>query len=294
LWERLDAGPIEALLDLPLMSDPDRCATMDVLTVLTSPALFTDLNLFRLVVGRMATLSLEHGNTDGSASRMRGWAACWGRTSGTTRPGFASAGSGSTWWKSMGSTVSAPACVPGLCRPRGPLDAALEICRAFLRRAFQAAQDAGDLSYAAYACIDLITNRFATGDPLGEVEREAEDGLEFARKVRFGLAGDCITGSFSSFRTMPGELTPDFNSFNDADFNEDGFSRRLESNPQLAIGACWYWIRKLQACVYAGDSASGIVAAAKGRSRCFGRRRLNSSMPKYHFYAALARGGALR
>src|SRR5260370_12121343 len=48
------------------MSDPDRCATMDVLTVLTSPALFTDLNLFRLVVGRMACLSLEHGNSDGS------------------------------------------------------------------------------------------------------------------------------------------------------------------------------------------------------------------------------------
>ena len=39
---------------------------MDVLTVLTSPALFTDLNLFRLVVSRMATLSLEHGNSDGS------------------------------------------------------------------------------------------------------------------------------------------------------------------------------------------------------------------------------------
>src|SRR6202022_562068 len=46
LWQRLGSGSIEALLDLPLMSDPDRCATMDVLTVLTSPALFTDLNLF--------------------------------------------------------------------------------------------------------------------------------------------------------------------------------------------------------------------------------------------------------
>src|SRR5258706_14079007 len=48
------------------MTDPDRRATMDVLTVLTSPALFTDLNLFRLVVCRMAALSLEHGNSDGS------------------------------------------------------------------------------------------------------------------------------------------------------------------------------------------------------------------------------------
>jgi hypothetical protein len=48
------------------MTDPDRRATMDVLTVLTSPALFTEENLFRLVVCRMAALSLEHGNSDGS------------------------------------------------------------------------------------------------------------------------------------------------------------------------------------------------------------------------------------
>ena len=163
----------------------------------------------------------------------------------------------------------------------------LRICRAFLRRAFQAAQDAGDLSYAAYACIDLITNRFATGDPLGEVEREAEDGLEFARKVRFGLAGDCITGQLQLIRTMRG-LTPDFNSFNDADFNEDVFSRRLESNPQLAIGACWYWIRKLQACVYAGDSASGIVAASKVESLLW-TAPTQFEHAEYHFYAALAR-----
>ncbi len=50
LRERLGRGSIEGLLDLPLMTDPDRRATMNVLTVLTSPALFTDLNLFRLLV----------------------------------------------------------------------------------------------------------------------------------------------------------------------------------------------------------------------------------------------------
>src|ERR1700739_665976 len=61
------SGATEGLLDLPLMTDPDRRATMDVLTVLTSPALFTNLDFFRLVVGRMATLSLEQRNTDGSS-----------------------------------------------------------------------------------------------------------------------------------------------------------------------------------------------------------------------------------
>jgi predicted ATPase len=64
--QRLGSSSIESLVDLPLMIDPDRRATMDVLTMLTSPALFTEENLFRLVVCRMAALSLEHGNSDGS------------------------------------------------------------------------------------------------------------------------------------------------------------------------------------------------------------------------------------
>src|SRR5262249_62120681 len=66
LREQLESGSIEALLDLPPMKEPDRCATMDVLTVLTSPSLFTDLNLFRLVVRRTPPLSLRPRNRDRS------------------------------------------------------------------------------------------------------------------------------------------------------------------------------------------------------------------------------------
>ena len=54
LCQRLRSAPIDGLLDMPPMRDPDRCATMDVLTVLTSSALFTDLNLLPLIVSRMA------------------------------------------------------------------------------------------------------------------------------------------------------------------------------------------------------------------------------------------------
>ena len=48
------------------MADPVARATMDVLTSLVSPALFTDENLRCLVIGRMGNLSLEHGNSDTS------------------------------------------------------------------------------------------------------------------------------------------------------------------------------------------------------------------------------------
>jgi predicted ATPase len=48
------------------MTDPDWRATVDVLTSVLAPAMFTDEILRNLVVCRMTNLSLEHGNSDGS------------------------------------------------------------------------------------------------------------------------------------------------------------------------------------------------------------------------------------
>jgi hypothetical protein len=47
-------------------SDPISLATLDVLTKLLPPALFSDANLLCLTVCRAVDLSLEHGNSDGS------------------------------------------------------------------------------------------------------------------------------------------------------------------------------------------------------------------------------------
>src|SRR5690606_31261504 len=55
-----------SLVDLPRTTDPGDRATMEVLHWAQSPALFTDLNLCSLIVGRMANISLEHGNSDAS------------------------------------------------------------------------------------------------------------------------------------------------------------------------------------------------------------------------------------
>ena len=55
IWERLGERTIEELVDLPLMTDPDSRATMDVLMTILPPTLFNDQNLLGLVVARMAS-----------------------------------------------------------------------------------------------------------------------------------------------------------------------------------------------------------------------------------------------
>jgi PAS domain S-box-containing protein len=287
LWRQLRSGSIEALLDLPPMRNPDRCATMDVLTVLTSPALFTDLNLFRLVVSRMATLSLDHGNDDGSCLAYVWLGGVLGTYFGEYETGFCLGRLGLELVERQGLDRFRARVYLVFAVHVAHWTQSLQTSRAFLSRAFEAARDAGDLSYATYSCIDLITNRFAAGDSLSEVEREAEHGFEFARKVRFGLASDCITGQLRLIRMLRG-LTLDFTSFNDAEFDEGRFEHHLQNNPQLAIGSCWYWIRKLQASIYASDEASAIAALAKAAPLLW-TTPTQFELAEYHFYGALAR-----
>ncbi len=289
LWQRLGSGSIEAVLDLPLMTDPDRRATMDVLTMLTSPALFADVNLFRLIVSRMAVLSLEHGNSDGSCLAYVWVGGILGTYFGDYHTGFR--------FGRLGLDLVEK---PGLDRFRARVylvfavhvahwTQRLPTCRVYLRRAFELAQHAGDLTYAAYSCADLTTNRLASGDPLDEVEREAENGLEFVGKMSFGLISDLMAAQLRLIRVLRG-LTPEFTSFNEAEFDEGHFEQHLESNPRLAIAESRYWIRKLQACVYAGNYASAVAAASKAASLLW-TVPTQVELPEYYFYAALARAG---
>ena len=289
LWQRLGSDPIEALLDLPLMSDPDRRATMDVLTVLTTPALFTNLNFFRLVVFRMAAFSLKHGNTDGSCLAYVWLGGILGRYFGDYQAGLRLGEVGLDLVDNRGLNRLRARVYLAFAVHVAHWSQPLAACRVFLRRAFEAAREAGDLTYAAYSCSDLISNLLTAGAPLDDIEREAKNAIEFVRNVRFGSIGDTITGQYRLIRTLRG-LTPDFSSFDDAEFDDSRIEQRLESNPRLAVAASRYWIRKLQASVYAGDHASAVAVASKAASLLW-TVPTQIELPDYHFYAALARAG---
>ena len=100
IWSQLGSRQIEELVDLPLMTDPDLLATLDVLTEVVPPALFTDENLSSLVICRMVNLSLEHGNSDGSCFAYVWFAMIAGPRFGNYRPDFDSAGLAMNWSKS--------------------------------------------------------------------------------------------------------------------------------------------------------------------------------------------------
>jgi signal transduction histidine kinase/GAF domain-containing protein len=158
--------------------------------------------------------------------------------------------------------------------------------RDLVRRAFDVANEMGDLTFAAYSCNNLNTNRIAAGDPLGDVQREAENGLDFARNARFGLVIDIIKTQIGLVRTLRG-LTPIFGSFDDAGFNEVQFERHLASDPRLALPECWYWIRKLQARFFAAEYSSATEASLNAQ-RLLWTSPSFFEVAEYEFYSALS------
>jgi PAS domain S-box-containing protein len=287
IWSRLGSRSIEDLIDLPLMSDPETLATLDVLTEVVTPALFTDDNLLSLVICRMVNLSLEHGNGDGSC-----FAYVWlGMIAG---PHFDNYHAGFKFGR-LGYELGDK---HGLHRYQArtymsfgnliiPWTRHIQTGRDLVRRAFEIANKVGDLTFAAYSCNNLNTNLLGSGDPLDYVETEVENGLSFSKKARFGLVVDIIAAQRGLVRTLRG-FTTEFGSLNDHQFDESQFERRLANDPRLALPECWYWIRKLQARFFAEDYLSGIEASVNAE-RLLWTSPSFFEVAEYHLYSALCR-----
>jgi PAS domain S-box-containing protein len=287
IWQQLGSRSIEELIDLPLMNSPESRASIDVLTEVVTPALFTDENLLALVLCRMVNLSLEYGNSDGSCFAYVWLGMILGPHFGDYGAGFRFGRLGYELVEKRGLRRYQARAYMSFGNLVMPWTRHVRTGRELVRRAFDAAAKIGDLTFAAYSCNNINTNLLASGDPLGDVQREAEKGLEFARKARFGLVIDIIVAQLGLIRTLRG-LTAEFGCFNDERFDESRFEQHLQSDPRLALPECWYWIRKLQARVYANDCASALDAASKAEKLLWTSPSF-FEMAEYHFYGALAR-----
>jgi predicted ATPase/tRNA A-37 threonylcarbamoyl transferase component Bud32 len=283
LWRQLGARPIEQLVDLPAMTDLGCRATLNVLSALAWPAWHSDENLHDLVGAHMVNLSLEHGNCDGSCHAYALLGTILGSNLGQYRDGFRFGKLAVDLIEKSENRFEAHVC-SAFGHHIIPWSKHLRDGRVWNRRAFNVAKQRGDLTNAAFSSSNMIANLLAGGEALEEVQRQAEDGLEFTRKIGFDLVSNYIVTALRFVSTLRG-LTPKFGSFDDAEFDESGFERHLEEDHRLALAACRYWIRKLQARFYADDYASAIVAAAKARR--FHRRQSFFEIAEYPFYSGL-------
>jgi PAS domain S-box-containing protein len=290
IWSLVGNRQIEELVDLPLMTDPDILDVLDVLTEAVTPSMYCDENLFSLVICHMVNLSLEHGNSDGSCFAYVWFAVIAGPHFGKYKDGFRFGRLGyelvekrgliryqARTYMSFGNMV-----IPWA---RHALEG-----RELARRAFDAAYRIGDLTFAAYSCTKLITNFLTVGDPLAEIQPEAEKGLAFAERARFGLVVDLLIPQVGIIRTLRG-LTLKFGSFDDEQFDELQFERHLASNPTFALPEFWYLSRKVQARFFAADYATAVDASLRAQPLLYtSPSQLEAA--EFRFYGALSHAAA--
>ncbi|MEM5384052.1 AAA family ATPase [Paraburkholderia phymatum] len=284
---RLGGRAIEALIELPLMEDAASLATVEVLNKCFAPAVQTDVNLVLLTICKGVSLSIERGNCDASCMLYANVGRVAGPRFGDYQTGFRFGQLGCDLVERRGLRrfeagtylCFAVFVMPWMKHVRSRRD--------LMRRAFEAANRIGDLTYGAYVGNELDSNLLFAGEPLHEVQGEAERGLAYAGKVRFGLVIDLITTQRALIRTLRG-LTPTFGCLDDGQFNELRTETHLSSNPALVIAASFYWIRKLQARYFAGDYAAAMDAASKAQPLLWVSSTFFEEA-EYHFYAALTR-----
>jgi PAS domain S-box-containing protein len=286
IWSKLGNRQIEELVDLPLMTDPDVLDAMDVLSEVVTPAKFCDQNLLSLVICRMVNLSLEHGNSDGSCFAYVWLAIIAGPCFGNYRDGFRFGRLGYELVEQRGLTRYQARTYMSFGNIVIPWARHARSGRDLIRRAFDVANRMGDLTFAAYCRDELISNFLTVGDPLAEVQLEAENALAFVQKARFGLIVDVIIVQVGFVRTLRG-LTPKFGCFSDEGFDELQFERHLASNPVLMLPEFWYCTRKTQARFFAGDYASAVDASLRAQQLLW-TSPSQFETAEFRFYGALS------
>jgi PAS domain S-box-containing protein len=286
IWSLLGNRTIEDLIDLPLMQDATSLATVDVLIKVLPPAKQTDENLASLAICKAVSLSIEHGNCDASCVAYEWLARIAGPHFGDYKAGYRFGHVGFELVERRGLKRYQASTQHCFAIFVARWTKHVRACVDLLRRTFELANRIGDLTYAAYVCHNLNSDLLFAGETLPQVQAEANHGLAFAEKMRFGLVIDIITTQLALVRTLRG-FTPKFGCFDDGQFDESCIEFDLSSGQRLATIACRYWIRKLQARCIAGDYATAIDAASKAHPLLWTVSALFEEA-EYHFYGALA------
>ena len=282
VWRNLGIRNIEELIDLPLMTDPEMRAAMEVLACLYAPAYHSDNNLFYLHLSHGVNLSLMHGNSPAS-THAYGWfgivLACVFHRS---QDGYRFAKLAFDLMERhhfLEYKAKAYFQLRIISYWTQPLDTMLEYSRA----AFEAAVETGDVPVACFSCNHTVMGMLIRGDHLSEVHREAERGLDFVQRAGFRDVYDMVRGIERFIQAVRGH-TRHLSTYDDDGFSEAEFEVGLGSNrmPTLVF---YYYVVKLMARFLSGDYEAALKAGEKSSALLWAGLFSAQGHCFYFFYA---------
>ncbi|HEX8538531.1 MAG TPA: AAA family ATPase, partial [Cystobacter sp.] len=184
VWALLGPRPIESLLELPLMTDPDMKLAVVALFKLFPGAYSSDPHLLIILLSRIVCLTLRHGVVDAAVPGYTWFGVIIGSFFKRYREGFAFARLALGFVERHHLSTHRGNVLLGMQFSSywvQPIARAQELLLNGLRHALQV----GAIAPATYCSVYLVTNRLAMGHSLDEVHQESLVRAEFLRKTGF-------------------------------------------------------------------------------------------------------------
>ena len=261
---------------------------IEQLSSLIPAALYTDRNLLDFLLLKLANVSLEHGHSHGS---------CFGYGAlmlvlGQRYQEYELATKFAELAKELVGDSRFAAELPRTYMCYGalvtPWSASLSSGYSFLRRAFKAATECGDLTHAAHCNRHLVSHSLAAGGDLAETQAEAEQGLTDAMAIGFDLVADILRSQLMVVRALRGLPS--------SDSTASGGEKSAVAQPgganSGALAKAAFWIRQLHLRYLFGDLPGALEAEQHAAELSWVSRSIE--LVDFHFYGALAHATALR
>ena len=275
--QALGGRPIESLIDLPIMDDPEMQAVMKLCSSMGELAYHANGELFQMNCLRMVKLSCRHGTSGYSAINYAGISVALGpvfhrfadgeafarlAVAVAERYGFTAQKAGAHFLMQMAVLWTRP----------------IEDALTCLEAAARSVAETGEMVYACWTRQHRLTDLMARGDPLDQVWLESVDALDFVRKYKFGqLVILSIQGFVQSLRGGAGSGAP---------LDETALEARVLRGG-VPIVACFHWILQLQRHFLLGNAERALEFAAKAKPVLWSAR-FNLQSMDYCFYHSLA------
>jgi PAS domain S-box-containing protein len=269
--------PIERLVDLPMMDDPEMRAVMKLFSALGELAYHADGDLFQMISCWMVKLTCRHGTSEYSTIGYGAIAVVLGpafhrfadgeafarlAVAVAERYGFSAQKAGAHFLMQMAVLWTRP----------------IEDALTCLEAAIRSVGETGEMVYACFNRQHRLTDLMARGDPLDQVWLESAGALDFVRKYKFGqLVILSIQGFVQSLRGGVGSSAP---------LDEAALEARVLRGG-VPLVACFHWILQLQRDVFLGNAERALGFAAKAKPILWSAR-LNLQSMDYCFYHSLA------
>ena len=251
----LELHPPETLMALPPMTAPHYLAAME----LNTPSYFVEPRLFFLHVARMVVLNLESGISESASywfgnhalaltafgdyhlARRLGEAAYQlaQRHPLTRRPSEAAflLGEISYWTDSYDRVVE------------------------LLRTSFRLGREQGAFETPGFCACVLLMMRISRGDPLADLNDDADQFLEFLGRTGARDLHDLVRFQRQFIRRLRG-LTRGADSYDDEQFASQPFESAWTAD-RMSTAACWYWVLRLRASVLFGQHEQALEEGAR-------------------------------